>query len=371
VAVDFEAEGLLEGVDDPDARRARRDLLERLAADGVPLEELRCAVAEDRLAMLPVERVLEPRGERLTANDVAEAAGVDVELLDRIWRALGLALPDRDAPSYTEEDLDAARSVKMFLDAGIAPESVLEMTRVLGTSMSTIVDAVGDLVRETLMQPGDTELDVALNMSYAARELAPQLDDMLAYVANLYRRDRTRQAVIGAAELAAGGLPGGRFTVVGFADLVGFTRLGEEVPADELGAVAGRLAELAAEVVEPPVSLIKTIGDAVMLVAPEADPMLDSTLTLLERAEAEGRDFPQLRAGLAAGEALRRAGDWYGRAVNLASRVTGRARSGSVLVTADVKEAARGEYAWSPAGLKRLRGVSGDVALWRVRRAAA
>ena len=369
--VDFEAEGLLDGVGDPDARRARLELLERLAADGFSLEELRLAVAEDRLAMLPVERVLAPGDAHLNAHDVAEDAGIDIELLERIWRALGLAAADREVPVYTEQDLQAARTVKLFLDAGIPAESLLEMTRVLGTNVSTVVDAVGDLVRHTLMRPGDTELDVALSMSYAARELAPQLDEILSYVANLYRRDRTRHAVISAAELAAGGLPGSRFTIVCFADLVGFTRLGEQVPADELGAVAGRLGEIAADLAEPPVTLVKTIGDAVMLVSPEADPLLGAALGLLERGEAEGQDFPELRAGLAAGEALRRAGDWYGQAVNLASRVTGRARRGSVLATEAVKDAAGGEYSWSQAGLKRFRGVSDEVPLWRVRRAEA
>jgi adenylate cyclase len=366
--VDFEAEGLLDGVDDPDARRARRELLELLHADGVPIVELRQAVAEDRLAMLPVERVLAPEDAHLTAYDVAEGAGLDIDLLDRMWRALGLPLVDRGEPAYTDRDLEAARSAKLFLDAGISPEAVLEVTRVLGTHVSTIVAAIADLVREQLVEPSATELDVALRLQYAASELAPQVDEMLSYVANLHRREQSRQAVVSAAELAAGRLPGARFTVVCFADLVGFTRLGEQVPPDELGAVAGRLGELAADVAEPPVSLVKTIGDAVMLVSPDADAQLDAALALLERGEAEGDDFPQLRAGLAAGEALRRVGDWYGQAVNLASRVTGHARRGSVLATVDVKDAASGDYSWSAAGLKRFRGVSGEVPLWRVRR---
>ena len=56
--VDFEAEGLLEGVEGS-AREARLELLRELADEGVPLEELRVAVEEQRLALLPVERVLE------------------------------------------------------------------------------------------------------------------------------------------------------------------------------------------------------------------------------------------------------------------------------------------------------------------------
>lgn len=371
MTVDFEAEGLLEGVEGDEARRARLELLGRLHADGVTLEDLRRAVAEGRLALLPVERVLAPDDAHLTAHDVAAASGLDVDFLDRIWRALGLPLVERDEAAYTDRDVEAARSAKLFLDAGIGPEAVLEVTRVLGTSVSTVVAAVSDVVRGQLMDPDATELDVALRLQYAASELAPQLDAMLSYVAALHRREQTRQAVVSAAELSAGGLPGARFTVVCFADLVGFTRLGERVPADELGAVAGRLAELAGDVAEPPVTLVKTIGDAVMLVSPDADAQIEVALALLDAGEAEGESFPELRAGLAAGEALRRAGDWYGQAVNLASRVTGQARRGSVLATADVKDASTRDYRWSQAGLKRFRGVSGDVPVWRVRRPEA
>lgn len=97
--------------------------------------------------------------------------------------------------------------------------------------------------------------------------------------------------------------------------------------------------------------------------------MIEAALDLVELAEAEGEDFPDLRVGIAAGEALRRAGDWYGSPVNIASRITARARSGSVLATPEVREAASGSYRWSDAGRKRLRGVSAEVQVFRVRRA--
>ena len=56
--IDFAAEGLLDGLDG-DARQARLALLGELAAEGIPLAELREAVNAGRLALLPVERALE------------------------------------------------------------------------------------------------------------------------------------------------------------------------------------------------------------------------------------------------------------------------------------------------------------------------
>jgi adenylate cyclase len=122
------------------------------------------------------------------------------------------------------------------------------------------------------------------------------------------------------------------------------------------------------ELVEPPVRLVKLIGDAAMLVGPEPRPVLEAVLALVERAEDEGEEFPLLRAGVACGQALPRGGDWYGRPVNIASRVTAIARPGSVLADPGVHDALEDDYSWSFAGARRLKGIDGEVKLFRCRR---
>jgi adenylate cyclase len=96
--------------------------------------------------------------------------------------------------------------------------------------------------------------------------------------------------------------------------------------------------------------------------------LIDAALDLIDAADAEGPRFPQLRAGIASGLALSRAGDWFGRPVNLASRITQIARPGSVLVTGEVRAEADREFLWSYAGERRLRGISEPVPLYRARR---
>jgi adenylate cyclase len=186
----------------------------------------------------------------------------------------------------------------------------------------------------------------------------------------MHLRDVLRNEAVTAAERESGRLPGAREVAVCFADLVGFTRLGEELPADDIGAVAGRLEEMTAHVVCAPVRFVKTIGDAAMLVSPEIEPLLGNALELVEMAAAE-RDFPRLRAGVAFGPALRRAGDYYGRPVNLASRVTGLARPDSVLVTEEVQEAVEKQFDFSFAGARSIRGVPGQTKLFRARAATS
>jgi adenylate cyclase len=363
---DFDA--LLDGLDGRE-RDARRKLLEQLRDDGVPMEELERAVREDRLALLPVERLLGSERPKYSANDLAERAGVDVELLNRQWQALGFPLADPDEPVYTDADFEAAKRAKTFLDAGLPEEGLIEVARVVGRSMANVASAMRELVGQALARPGDTEYERGLRYAKAAEALVPQVGPMLQQVLAGHLREQIRQEVVTRAELAEGAIPGGEQAAVGFADLVGFTRLGEEIGPEALGGVVRRFNALTQEAIGGPVQIVKLIGDAAMLVAPQPEPLLGVLLDLCERVNDEGEDFPQVHSGVAYGRALRHAGDWYGPPVNRASRLTAVARPGSVLVDEDVKEAVDGDFRFSFAGRKRLKGIRGEVPAFRVRRA--
>ena len=114
--------------------------------------------------------------------------------------------------------------------------------------------------------------------------------------------------------------------------------------------------------------LVKTIGDAAMLVSSDTDALLSMLLDLADAADADGSGLPAIHAGVARGPALNRGGDVYGSAVNQASRIAEFARAGSVVASEDVKNAAQGEYRWSFAGRRRLKGLAEQASLYRVRR---
>jgi adenylate cyclase len=115
---------------------------------------------------------------------------------------------------------------------------------------------------------------------------------------------------------------------------------------------------------------VKTIGDAVMLVSAHTTRLIEAVLALVDAAAANG--LPRLRAGVAAGLAVSRAGDWFGSPVNVAARVTALALPGTVLVTDSVRQSSgvADHLNWSPAGAHQLRGVRDRVELFRVHRAA-
>jgi adenylate cyclase len=370
--VDFEAEGLLDGAEGEEDRAARVELLEQLLDAGCSVDELKEAVSEDRLTLLPVERILRGEGQ-YTLAEVAERSGLSEDFVRRHIAALGLGRVEEGEQRFDDDDVDAAQLLKELLDAGLPEEGLLEVARVLGHAMSRTAEAIATLMGETFLQAGDTERDLGLRYAEATEQLAPVMEPLLSYVLRLHLLQLVRSEVVDRAALSSGEFPGASEVAVCFADIVGFTRLGEELPADELERVAGRLMDIASEEVDSPVRLVKSIGDAVMLVSPEPGPLLETALTLVERArEEEDKRFPALRAGLEAGQALQRGGDWYGRPVNLASRVTEIARPGSVLATEGVREACSGDgdgaFEWSRAGRRRIKGVDKPVALFRVRR---
>jgi adenylate cyclase len=359
--MDFASQGLLDGLEG-DERHAREQLLARLVGEGVGLDELRAAVAEDRLALIPVERVL---GGAHTAAQVSQKTGLPVDVILRIRGLLGLPVPGPHDRVFSDEDIAAAHSQRLFLESGFAEREIAEITRVLGEAMSRVAATITAAFGETFLQPGDDEQEVALRFTALAQRLTPAMSPVLVSSFNAHLREAVRRGIIGRAEREAGRLAGSQQITVCFADLVGFTRLGGELEPSELGSVAVRFGELATEAAKPPVRLVKTIGDAAMLVSPEPAAVVSVALELV--AGASERELPSSRAGIAGGFALARAGDYYGHAVNLASRVTGVARPGSVLCTQDVRDEAGDLFSWSFAGRHRFKGVAEAIPLHRAR----
>lgn len=363
---DYEAAGLFDDVSGAEAIDARRRLLDYLIDDElVEPDEIQIAHAERRLQLLAVERAL-GGVPRYTAAEVAEAAGVELELFMELRRSLGLAEPDRDQVYYGEDDIKTMKVVRANLDMGMSIEGVREINRVLGGVLSQLAVVVERQFLTTYLDTEADEAEAARRYGAIARQTSPRFAFVLQHLFNLHLRDQMRADVLGQ-EATVDLLSDAREFTICFADLVGFTSLGEQVPAEELGAIAERLSAIAAELVEPPVRLIKSIGDAVMLISPEPAAMLDTALALMAAVKREGDDFPSLSVGLAIGEAVDRAGDVFGPPVNMASRLCDVARPDAVLTTQALHELFADDYDWTSVGKRKFKGISDSVAIYRVR----
>jgi adenylate cyclase len=153
--IDFDAEGLLEGLEGA-ARSERLALLERLSADGVPLAELRRSTAAGTIMYLLADRVV-AGSERYTAAEIARLSGIDEGFLMELRRAMGLPVPEPDEPAYTDSELEAARMTHIARDAGLADEELLDLMRVLGRNLSQVAEALRALPLRLVLAPGISE----------------------------------------------------------------------------------------------------------------------------------------------------------------------------------------------------------------------
>ncbi len=353
---------LLFGLEGGD-RRERIQLIAYLREEhGATDEELERGTANGTLLLVAASRSL-GSGERYTAQEIARSAGLDVDFLAALGRASGLPLPVApDVVHYGETDLEAARTAKL------SPGAVLNTNRVLNRGLAQTAEVMRQQVLELALRPGLSERELARTYAAVAENLVPLVGPLVDQMLRIQLNHAVREEIVTAAERQAGELPGAREVSVAFADLVGFTRLGEQLPPGELEQVAERLVQLTGELVEPPVRLIKSVGDAVLLVSPEPLPLVRVALALVAAADDEEESVPQLRVGVASGPAVSRAGDWFGRPVNLASRITSVARAGSVVADAATRErlGEAGGLRWSFIGERKLKGVP-PVKLHRVR----
>lgn len=363
---DPEIEELLDGLQG-EARAERAELIEWLLGQGITAEEIRGTVSPMLLAS---QRSIGSDGSYVSARDIAESAGIDLALLQRLQRAVGLPwVDDPDAPVHMRADGSIAVHARRFIAAGIEDEHAVQTARVLADGLAHTAEMMRFTVLAAIGESGVTELQIAQRSRDLVAGLAPLLGPFVQDMLLMQLRHQLAIDAVTARERQAGApLPGARQITVAFADLVGFTRLGELMPPEELVQLAERLAVLGREIAVPPVRFIKTIGDAVMFVSPQPAPLVDAVLRLVDAAQADD-GLPRLRAGIAAGEAVSRVGDWFGSPVNLASRITGVARPGTVLAAEPVQVALTesAAFQWSFAGGRHLKGIKGEVNLFRVR----
>lgn len=366
---DFEAEGLLDGLDEKE-RPARIKLLTELyIQDGVDLETLKDEVEANRLALLPADLVLGRTNEKYTPAEIAELAGISATDFQNLVAAVGLPRPSPGQRTFDETDLNAARRLKRFQEAGIPIENLLAVTRQVGSSAARIAQSHRDLVASDIITPGADEFEAAIQLRQASLQLLPLAEQAVEYALRSHFLDQIRNQAMAMANPGLMGTAEATEVSVCFADLVGFTRLGERSELEKIGTVAKLLESVAIEVTNPEVRLVKTIGDAAMLVSEDGAALFDAAIRFIEVGNEAGEDLPALRVGVARGEAISQVGDWFGPPVNLASRITETARPDSVLAESKaVKAAGEEDFSYSWVGQHKFKGLDRPVKLFRVRR---
>jgi adenylate cyclase len=348
-------------------------LVDYLLRHGIKWEGLLEEARHNRLPMLVLTQALGGRG-GLTRDEVVRRSGVSVDLAVSIWRALGAAAPaDPDEPVYSTAEVEALRLIAA-MRAIYTEDDLTEVTAVVGRAMHEVAEAILELFRRRIALPfaeaGGGELEMMLRMATVIDITVPTVSPLLELALRRQLESSSRAETILRYEAAAGSLGGEIEQAVGFADIVGFTAASSRLSALEVSQMAEtllRCAELAFQADE--VRIVKSIGDAVMFTAPDVVTACAAASKLLKEAGAAG--LPPLRIGVAYGPMLRAYADYFGRTVNIASRLSEVGPSGEILLMSPDKRIRESSWtarrlAVTDAGRKRLRGIEGRVPVVRV-----
>jgi adenylate cyclase len=343
-------------------------IVTRLRERGHSLTDIRQASDDGRLAFGYVEELFDTGEEVYSLKDASRQTGLEAGLIARVMAALGTAPahPDR----ISAEDLRLLHYVAKVLEAGFPLVALLQLVRVYGQAMARVADAEVRLfhlyVHEPLMRSGATGLETADEMFELTRRLLPLSSPVMDHVHQRYLQHFVEQDVVGHMEsdLDGDGIDLGRMRVaIAFADLAGYTRLTEE--AGELEAVDAveRFVQAVEDSLPGDARVIKTIGDEVMVVGSEPAALAEWAVEF----QRLGPERTLARIAVHYGNALYRDGDYYGRDVNIASRVAARAAGGEVLVTRQVVERTKGDLEFDRIAEVRLKGFTDSTEVFIAR----
>lgn len=341
------------------------DLADFLAVHAIPASDIERAEADGTLELLALEHLLQEEPPRYDVDEIAERAHVPPVKLRQLWRAMGFPDPGPHDRTFTDADVEALRLAGERVHDAERFDRTVQLLRVSSSSLARMAEASADDVADQVMHLRAAGL--------GSREIAAavldesELERVRALVWYMYRLQllaalRRRLAVADRpAELQTQ-------LSVGFADLVGFTALSQELETGELATMVSEFEGRAyGTVAQEGGRVVKTIGDEVMFSTPSPAAAVRIALRLTGD-ERRGPLMPDVRAGVAVGPVLARWGDEFGPVVNLASRLVNIALPGTVLVSHEVHAALRDEpgLAWRSLRPRRLKGI-GRVPTWVVR----
>ena len=315
------------------AAAAQARVVGRMRERGHSLDELRRAVREGRLAFGYVEDLLPGRARSITREQAADRVGLEEALIERMMALLGT--PTAIEGTLNEQDAVAMERIADVLRAGFPLVALLQLIRVYAQSIRRIAEAEVRLfhlyVHEPLIRQGVDALQMAEEMEGLARDLLPLTSPLMEYIHQRYLRFYIEQDVVGHMEAELGGQRQlGRVQMAFcFVDLTGFTRYTEEEGDEEALDMIERFVDTVEATLPSEATIVKTIGDEVMVVSPEPASLTEWAVGFL----ALFQERPQPRVGIHHGAAVFRDGDYFGGDVNLAHRVVSRALGGEVLVT--------------------------------------
>jgi adenylate cyclase len=352
------------------ATAAQARVVARMRERGHSLAELKEAGRDGRLAFGFAEEAFADHSPPVSFEEAVERTGLSGVVIQRVMTVLGT--PVGQERELTETDVLALTRLASVAEAGLPMEAVLQLARVYAQSVRRIADAEVRLfhlfAHEPMMRDGLGAIEMAEELSAMVEQSAPATTPLFEYLHSRYVRFFMEQDVVGhmEEEFGADAAEVGKIRIaLCFIDLTGFTRFTEEEGDAEAFSVIERFVEAVEVTLPPEASIVKSIGDEVMVVSPDPVSLAEWAVGFV----AFFKDRPKPRVGIHYGGAVFRDGDYFGSEVNLTHRVVNRALGGEVLVTDTVASALEEhpDLELSGIGKVELKGFPEPTALFLAR----
>lgn len=370
----------VDGFGEGDVRRAR--IIHALSESGMPLEPLAEALRRGDVELGFIDDpayALFTGQTDTTFGRLSEQSGIPLELLVAIREAMGSAQPGPNDGLRTME-LEVVPAIKLQLEHGVRPAVIERWLRAYGESLRRMAEVEADWWMSDVIQPifasGGSMADVGPQTAGFANAYAPLSDRMVLGLLHGHQANSWMKNIFEGFEsgLARAGLLDAtvKSPAICFLDLSGYTRVTEEHGDEAAANLAGKLARLVQRTsTQHGGRPIKWLGDGVMFFFPDPGRGVSAALEMVVGAREAG--LPPAHVGLHAGPVLFQEGDYFGRTVNVASRIADYARQGEVLVSNEVVAAAPGlaeaGIQLDPIGPVELKGLTEAVSLHVARRA--
>jgi adenylate cyclase len=356
----------------------RVKLIDALESSRIQIDDLGRAVRSGHLTFAFLDLLFtEPKGySGKTYRDLCAEYGWTMEFVERIHEALGLPTP-RAEERVREDDLQMFPVGQFALGTGVPEAGVIRSLRVYGENLGRIAQAESQFfhtyIEVPMLSGGMTESQMLEVASQVSPQLRGQVEGLIWWLYHRHQEHSIIEHLVGHVEEAleqAGVAPRrqARPPAMVFLDLAGYTRLTEERGDDAAAELAASLAALVQrESQRRGGRPIKWLGDGVMFHFPDPGQAVLCSLDLVEKAPEAGT--PPAHVGVNAGPVVFRDGDYFGRTVNVASRIAGRAGPGEVLVSEATVESASVEgVRFDDVGPVELKGVALPVQVFRASR---
>ncbi|HEY4895895.1 MAG TPA: adenylate/guanylate cyclase domain-containing protein [Solirubrobacteraceae bacterium] len=348
----------------------QRDLVVTLLELGVSVEAMERALARGHLQDAIFDMVLDPERvlRTVSAREIEDRGGWPVPATLAMVSAFGFASPAPDEPYFSAEEAGALIGAAARQEWWPL-EVQMEVSRVWGQALARIAAAEVYNFRfetEPRVRGGmSTPAEALETTQRALAELLPLADPLLV---GIHRRwvdhELTQYAVREAEDYAPGAIPGSIDVCLLFCDLKDFTTFAELDGDAAATAAASRFAQLTVDERGEHGRVVKGLGDGAMLVYPDAAEAVAAWRRFGAAMTEPGS--PALHGGMHQGVVVRREGDYFGGAVNLAARLLALAGSGELLATRAAVERAGHADRWAALGSRKLRGLQAAVEIYRL-----